>query len=50
MFELIQKGSGPGKSGETLFKSDDLAEIARVSAEKSGEDAEDLFDLIGGEE
>lgn len=45
MFELVQKDDGTGRSKRTLFKSDSLGDIAKVSAEKSGEDIEELFDF-----
>lgn len=44
MFELIQRENG--RSKRTLYKSDNLEEIARVSAEKSGEDFESIFEFF----
>lgn len=47
MFELILKNDRHGNSTQTICESDSLEEIARVSAEKAGEDADALFDLLG---
>lgn len=42
MFELYRRN---GHSKEKIFESDQLEDIARISAEKSGVDPDDLFEL-----
>lgn len=46
MFELIYR---EGYTEETLFEADELEEIARLSAEKSGEEPDELFRLGVGD-
>lgn len=47
MFELIYRD---GYAEETLFEADELEEIARLTAEKSGEEPDELFRLFDGED